>query len=126
MAGKGVEIGLGLINDHQFGPYMIVAAGGVWIEILKDRVVAMPPVSVARAAALVDRMRIRPMLDGRRGFPPADLPALQRAISRLSVLAEDLGDLIAEMDINPVIVSNSGAVAVDAVVVPRPAPDAVS
>jgi acyl-CoA synthetase (NDP forming) len=126
MAGKGVEIGLGIVNDHQFGPYLIVAAGGIWIEILKDRVVAIPPVSTVRAATLVDRLRIRPLLDGRRGLPPADLPALHHAISRLSALAEDLGDLIAEMDINPVIVSNSGAVAVDAVVVPRRAPDAVS
>lgn len=126
MAGKGVEIGLGLVNDREFGPYLIVAAGGIWIEVLRDRVVAMPPVSPVRAAALVDRLRIRPLLDGRRGLPPADLPALHRAISRLSVLAEDLGDLIAEMDINPVIVSDGGAVAVDAVVVPRRAPDAVS
>ena len=96
-----------------------MAAGGVWIELLKDRVVALPPVSPARAAALVDRLRIRPLLEGRRGQPAADRPALHHAISRLSYLAEDLGDLIAEMDINPIIVSESGAVAVDAMVVPR-------
>lgn len=126
MAGKGVEIGLGLVNDRQFGPYLIVAAGGIWIEVLRDRVVAMPPVSPARAAALVDRLRIRPLLDGRRGLPPANLPALHHAISRLSALAEDLGDLIAEMDINPVIMSDSGAVAVDAVVVPRRPSDVAS
>ncbi len=119
MVGKGVEIGLGLVHDQQFGPYLIVAAGGIWIEVLKDRVVALPPVSPARAATLIDRLRIRPLLDGRRGQPAADLPALHHAVSRLSYLAEDLGDLIAEMDINPVIVSDSGAVAVDAVVVPR-------
>lgn len=119
MAGRGVEIGLGLVHDRQFGPYLIVAAGGTWIEVLRDRVVALPPVSPARAVTLVDRLRLRPLLDGRRGLPPADLAALHRAISGLSALAEDLGDLIAEMDINPVIVSERGAVAVDAVVVPR-------
>lgn len=119
MVGKGVEIGLGLVHDQQFGPYLIVAAGGIWIEVLKDRIVALPPVSPARAAGLIDRLRIRPLLEGRRGQPAANLPALHHAVSRLSYLAEDLGDLIAEMDINPVIVSDSGAVAVDAVVVPR-------
>lgn len=119
MAAKGVEIGLGLVHDRQFGPYLIIAAGGIWIEALRDRVVAMPPVSETRAAGLVDRLRIRPLFDGRRGQPPADLPALCKAIAGLSALAEDLGDLIAEMDINPVIVSPQGAVAVDAVLVPR-------
>jgi acyl-CoA synthetase (NDP forming) len=126
MVGRGVEIGLGLVNDHQFGPYLIIAAGGSWIEILRDRVVAQPPVPPARAARLVDRLRLRPLLDGRRGLPPADLPALHKAISALSTLAEDLGDLIAEMDINPIIVSDRGAIAVDAVVVPRPASETTS
>lgn len=119
MAAKGVEIGLGLVNDRQFGPYLIIAAGGIWIEALKDRVVALPPVSESRAAALIDRLRIRPLFDARRGRPAADLTALCKAIAGLSALAEDLGDLIAEMDINPVIVSPEDAVAVDAVLVPR-------
>lgn len=122
MVPQGIEIGLGIVNDRQFGPYLIIAAGGVWIEALNDRVVALPPVSPARAAGLVDRLRIRPLLDGGRGRPAADLAALHHAISRLSCLAEDLGDLIAEMDVNPVIVSPSGATAVDAVVVPRRPP----
>ena len=119
MAAKGVEIALGLIDDPQFGPYLMVASGGIWIEVLKDRMVALPPVDTDRAKAIIDGLRIRPLLDGKRGADPADLDALTNAVISLSILAEELGDLIAEMDINPLIVSASGAVAVDALVIPK-------
>jgi hypothetical protein len=66
---------------------------------------------------LVDRLKIRPLLDGVRGAEPSDVDALVRAISRLSVLAADLGDLLSALDVNPVIVSPRGCVAVDALVV---------
>jgi hypothetical protein len=62
---------------------------------------------------------MRPILDGIRGAPPADVGALTSAIVRLSVLADDLGDLVAELDVNPVLVSPGGVLAVDALVVPR-------
>jgi acetate---CoA ligase (ADP-forming) len=81
-------------------------------------VLALPPIDEDAARRLIDRLAIRPLLDGVRGAPPADVGALARAVSRLSVLAGDLGDLIAELDVNPVVVSPSGAVAVDALVVP--------
>ncbi|WP_119389745.1 acetate--CoA ligase family protein [Taklimakanibacter lacteus] len=119
MAAKGVELALGLVHDAQFGPYLMVAAGGVWIEVLKDRTVAMPPLDSRRATALVDGLHIRPLLDGRRGAAPADLASLAASVMSLSAIAEELGDLIGEMDINPLIVSPSGAVAVDALVIPQ-------
>lgn len=118
MAAKGVEIAFGLINDPQFGPYLMVASGGIWIEVLKDRAVAMAPLDADHAKAIIDSLRIRPLLDGKRGADPADLDALIKAVMSLSAIAEELGDLIAEMDINPLIVSASGAVAVDALVIP--------
>jgi acyl-CoA synthetase (NDP forming) len=118
MAAKGIEIALGLINDPQFGPYLMVASGGIWIEVLKDRVVAMAPIDAGHAKTIIDRLRIRPLLDGKRGADPADLDALTKAVISLSAIAEDLGDLIAEMDINPLIISASGAIAVDALVIP--------
>src|SRR4029079_10179797 len=67
MAPTGVEIALGLIRDPQFGPYLMVASGGIWIEVLKDRAVAMAPLDRVRAQRLIDRLRIRPLLDGKRG-----------------------------------------------------------
>jgi acyl-CoA synthetase (NDP forming) len=118
MAPAGVEVGLGIVRDATFGPLVVVATGGVLVEVLKDRVLALPPLDEPRGRTLIDRLRSRPLLDGVRGEPAADVASLAAAISRLSVLATDLGDLIAAIDVNPVIVSSSGSVAVDALVIP--------
>jgi hypothetical protein len=88
------------------------------VEVLHDRTLALPPIDEDAARRLIDRLAIRPLLDGVRGAPPCDVDALAHAVFRLSVLAVELGDRIAELDINPVIVSPSGCVAVDALVVP--------
>lgn len=119
MAPDGVEVALGLVNDPTFGPLVLVAAGGVLVELLHDRALAFPPLDEARARRLVDRLQMRPLLDGVRGAPAADVDSLVHAVSRLSVLAADLGDLIAALDVNPVIVSHECCVAVDALVIPR-------
>jgi hypothetical protein len=118
MAPPGVEVGLGLVRDPTFGTLVLVASGGVLIELLHDRALAVPPLDEAGAGRLIDRLRMRPLLDGVRGADPPDIGSLARAVSRLSVLAVDLADLIAELDVNPVIVSPMGCVAVDALVVP--------
>ncbi|HZB78443.1 MAG TPA: acetate--CoA ligase family protein [Actinomycetota bacterium] len=117
MAPPGVEVALGMVRDPTFGPLVLVAAGGVLVELVHDRKLAVPPVDEGAARRLIDGLAIRPLLDGVRGAPPADVDALARAVSRLSVLAVELGDLIAELDINPVIVSPHGCVAVDVLVV---------
>jgi acetate---CoA ligase (ADP-forming) len=121
MAPAGVEVALGVVRDPTFGPLVVVAAGGVLVEVLHDRVLALPPLDAASAHRLVDQLRIRPLLDGGRGAPRADVDALADAISRLSLLALDLGDFVSELDANPVIVSSEGCVAVDALVVHRDA-----
>ena len=116
MVEPGVEMALGVTRDPQFGPLVMVAAGGVLIETLGDRRLALPPLDEVRAAKLIDRLDARPLLDGVRGAPPVDVNALSRALSRLSLLARDLGDLIGAIDVNPVIVGPHGCVAVDALV----------
>jgi len=118
MVEPGVEMALGVVRDPQFGPLAMVAAGGVLIESLRDRRLAMPPVDEARARRIIDRLRARPLLDGVRGRPAADVTALARALARLSLLARDLGDLIGALDVNPIIVHPCGCVAVDALVEP--------
>jgi acetate---CoA ligase (ADP-forming) len=119
MAPPGVELALGIVRDPQFGPLVLVAAGGVLVEVLHDRRLAFPPLDPPRARASIDRLRVRPLLDGVRGAAPSDVDALARAVSRLSVLASDLGDRLDALDVNPVIVTSDGCVAVDALVVPR-------
>jgi len=119
MVPAGVEVGLGVVRDHQFGPLVLVAAGGVLIEVLADRVLAVPPLDRARAGALLDRLRVRALLDGVRGAAPADLSAVVDAIVAMSVLACELGDDIDAIDVNPLVCGPAGAVAVDALVVAR-------
>jgi acyl-CoA synthetase (NDP forming) len=118
MAPQGVEVHLGLVRDPQFGPLVLVAAGGVLVELLHDRRLALPPLDEARARSMIDRLKIRPLLDGVRGAPAADLDGLAHAVVGLSWLALDLGDLIAGLDANPVICGPGGCLAVDALVIP--------
>jgi hypothetical protein len=96
----------------------LVAAGGLLVELLHDRRLGLPPLDERAAMRKIDALRLRPLLDGPRGSERADVVALARAVSRLSGLAAELGDLIAELDANPVIVHGDGCVAVDALVLP--------
>jgi acyl-CoA synthetase (NDP forming) len=116
MVPPGIEMALGVLVDPTFGPLVLVGAGGVLIEVVHDRALALPPLDTTSAHRIIDRLAVRPILDGLRGAEPADVDALADAIARLSVLASDLGDLIAALDVNPVIVGPKGCVAVDALV----------
>ena len=118
MVEPGVEVALGVVRDPQFGPLVMIAAGGVMIEIFHDRRLALPPLDESHARRLIDRLGIRPLLEGVRGAPPADVAALAAALSRFSLLAHDLGDLIGAVDVNPLIAGPDGCVAVDALVEP--------
>jgi len=114
---EGVEIALGAIRDPQFGSYVMVAAGGVLIELLADAAVSIAPFDENTAQRLLGTLKVRRLLDGLRGKPPADVASLRRAIACLSVLADDLGDVLEQLDVNPVIASKDGCVAVDALVI---------
>ncbi|HEX4258087.1 MAG TPA: acetate--CoA ligase family protein [Streptosporangiaceae bacterium] len=118
-APPGVELSLGLAHDPALGPLIVVAAGGVLVELLADSAVALPPVGHAAALALLRRLRAAELLDGLRGAPPADRDAIARAITALSTLALELGDALDALDVNPLICGPAGAIAVDALVIPR-------
>lgn len=124
MAPRGVEIAFGMVQDGQFGPFVVVAAGGVWIEALADRAVALPPIAPEAAGEMIAGLRVSRLLDGGRGVPLADRAALVGALARFSLLVAELGELIAEMDVNPLVAGAEGVWAVDALVVPRAAVDA--
>jgi acyl-CoA synthetase (NDP forming) len=110
----GVEIGLGMVTDEQFGPVIIISAGGTLIEVMADRVALLPRVDKERARRALDSLQIRPLLDGFRGGDPVDVDALAELIARFSELATDGAGLIGSIDINPVIAGPGGSVAVDA------------
>jgi hypothetical protein len=114
-----VEVALGVVRDPQFGPLVLVAAGGVLVELLKDRRLAMPPLDPARAHRLIDGLAMRPLFDGVRGSPACDVDALARTVVALSWLAHDLGEHLEALDVNPVICGPDGCLAVDSLVVPR-------
>ncbi|HEX3388581.1 MAG TPA: acetate--CoA ligase family protein [Streptosporangiaceae bacterium] len=115
----GPELSLGLARDHELGPLLVVGAGGVLVELLADRAVALPPVSAAQAHRMLGTLRAAPLLAGVRGQPPANLDAVAAAITGLSRLATELGDVIEALDINPLICGPERAVAVDALLIPR-------
>jgi acetyl-CoA synthetase (ADP-forming) len=109
------EILIGVRRDPQFGPVVLVGMGGVAVEIMKDVVVSLAPVSRERALQMLDELRMSPLLKGARGRPPVDLDAIADALVRVSWLAADLGSKLVDLEINPLIVraGKGGAVAVD-------------
>lgn len=119
LAPAGIELALGVVRDPQFGPLVLIAAGGVLIELVGDRKLALPPLDQERAQRLLDGLETRRLLDGLRGAQPADLDAVARALVHLSRLTMELGDLLDAVDVNPLVATPSGCVAVDALVVPR-------
>ncbi|MFP6740602.1 MAG: acetate--CoA ligase family protein [Alphaproteobacteria bacterium] len=119
MAARGVEMVLGITRDDQFGPLVVVGAGGVLVEVMADARAALPPLDAAGARRLIDQLRVRRLLDGVRGNAPTDIDAVAEAMARLSVLAATLGDCIGELDVNPLIAGPDGCIAVDALVVGR-------
>jgi acyl-CoA synthetase (NDP forming) len=122
-AAPGTELALGVVRDPVLGPLLVIGAGGVLVEILAERAVLLAPVTRSAALAALRRLRIAPVLAGSRGQPAADLGAIADAIDGLSRLACDLGDALEALDINPLICAPTGAVAVDALLIPgTPAP----
>ena len=112
-----VEIAFGMVNDPQFGPWVMVAAGGIYIEVLQDRAVTMPPLTVQQARGMIGKLRISRLMGPVRGLPAVDADGVAEALTRFALLVSDLGDLIGEMDVNPLLVCEQGCVAVDALVV---------
>jgi acyl-CoA synthetase (NDP forming) len=118
-AAPGVELSLGLTRDPALGPLVVVAAGGILVELLADHAVALPPLDQAAALRLLTRVRAARLLDGVRGAPPASRDAVADAIVALSTLALELGDHLDALDINPLICAPTGPVAVDALAIAR-------
>jgi acetyl coenzyme A synthetase (ADP forming)-like protein len=122
MVPQGVEMLVGVVHDASFGPVVAVGAGGTAVELLKDVQVRITPLTDVDAREMVGSLQTFPLLDGYRGAPKADVPALEQFLLRLSALV-DAHPAIAEMDCNPVMVlpEGQGALIVDARVRVEPA-----
>jgi acetyltransferase len=119
------EVMIGVIKDPVFGPVISFGAGGTWVEVMKDVVVALPPLNERLANNLISRTKIAKMLGRFRNLPPANVDALVDVLLRVSNMACEL-PWIEEMDINPLFVDENGVTAVDARIVvgiPRPSTD---
>ena len=115
----GVELAVGLVRDPLVGPLLVVAAGGTLVELVGSRAVALPPVTADRVREMLAGLVVDTLLDGVRGGPPADRDAVVEVVLGVAQLAVELGDRLEALDVNPLIVTSEGAVAVDALVLPR-------
>lgn len=113
MVKKGVEMLVGVVHDPQFGPVVACGAGGVQVELLRDVSVRLTPLCREDAAEMIRSLRTYPLLTGFRGAAPGDVAALEEGLLRVSAMVEDIPQ-IAELDCNPFVVHETGAVILDA------------
>jgi acetyltransferase len=115
MMPPGLEVLLGMNRDPQFGPLVTFGLGGIYVEILKDVSFRIAPFARSEAEAMLREIRARALLEGARGEPPVDRPALVEALLRVGQLVHDFPE-IAELDINPFVIypAGRGGVALDA------------
>jgi acyl-CoA synthetase (NDP forming) len=114
-----VELIAGVKVDEVFGPVVVAGAGGIFVEVLGDVALRLPPLDAEEARTMLEELRVAPLLHGARGLPQADVEAAADVLVRLGELALDLGSRLRELDVNPLLVlpAGRGAVAADALVV---------
>jgi acyl-CoA synthetase (NDP forming) len=115
----GLELVLGLHRDPEAGAVVMVGSGGINLELVRDVAFAVPPISPAKARELLARTRAARLIEGYRGAAPLDREAVVAALVALGQLAEDMGDMLESVDVNPLAVlpQGQGALALDALVV---------
>ncbi|MFO1327177.1 MAG: acetate--CoA ligase family protein [Rubrivivax sp.] len=124
MVPAGTEVMVGARRDPQFGPMVVVGLGGVFVELLHDAAVRLAPVDMAEARVMLDELKGQAVLQGFRGAAPVNRARLAEVVARVSELAADLGGLIDELDVNPMICSGDRLLAVDALIARVPPPSA--
>ncbi len=112
MVAPGVETIVGILQDRSFGPAVLFGMGGTTAELVRDTAMQLVPVTDADAHDLVRSLRTSPLLFGYRGAEPCDTGALEGLLLRVGLIADSLPE-VAELDANPVVVSPTGAVALD-------------
>ena len=115
---KGIELILGMSTDAQFGPVLLVGAGGTLVEVLQDHALALPPLNHSLARRWVEQTRIAKVLHGVRGQPAVDLAALDNTLVKFARLVQHERRIV-ELDINPLLATPDGIIALDARVMVR-------
>ncbi len=118
---EGVEMILGIKKDKMFGTVMLVGMGGTKAELFKDRRLEFPPLNEQLARQMLKSLKIYPLLEGYRGSKPVNIDKLIEVLIRLSYLAADYPEIV-ELDINPLIVTPTDVLALDARVVTEGGP----
>lgn len=108
MAPAGRAFAIGVIRDPDFGPVMMLSAGGVLIEVMDDSVLSPLPITPREASRMVDRLKSAVLLEPLRGDPASDRAALERLLVAVSQLVEAEGAAISELEFNPVLVHPAG------------------
>jgi acyl-CoA synthetase (NDP forming) len=121
MAKPGVETAVGVVADSTFGSVVMVGLGGMLGDLIPDRAFHLLPMTAEDAARQIRSLQTAPLLFGYRGSPPSDVGALEETVLRVAAMARDIPEL-AELEMNPVIVTADGAIAVDIKVRLQPAP----
>ena len=111
---SGIELIVGAKNDDQFGPVVLFGIGGVWVEIYRDVVLRMAPLSQRDVDSMVRCLRARPLLEGYRGSHPVNLEELNKLLFTFSDLVMDLEPEMESIDLNPVICSSERCIVSDA------------
>jgi acetate---CoA ligase (ADP-forming) len=117
MVKGGVETVVGVSQDPLFGPVVMAGLGGIFVEVLEDVTFRVPPFAEDEAERMIRELAGYKLLEGVRGSEPVDVSALVDVVMKVSRLALDLADEVAELDVNPLVVRPHGAVALDALVV---------
>ena len=115
----GTEIIVGMSRDPDFGPLLMVGMGGVFVEVYKDVAFRLVPLTRRDALDMIDEIQAQPLLDGARGRPTLDRAELAEILVRVSDLVEASPE-IEEIDLNPLVITHDGLVAIDARVIARP------
>lgn len=110
----GLELIIGAKMDYQFGPVVLLGIGGIAVELYKDTVVRMAPLTEADALKMLDCLKAHRLLEGYRGGEPVNLQALLRLLVDFSALAADMGEQIESIDLNPVLCNHERCVIADA------------
>jgi acetyltransferase len=116
---SGYEVILGSSIDPDLGPVLLFGMGGQWVEVFRDRALALPPLNTTLARRMMEQTRIYTALKGIRGRPPVDLVALEQLLVRFSLLVGEQ-KWVKEIDINPLQVSSEGLLALDARMILHP------